>query len=72
MSDLVNHPTHYNSHPSGVEAIEITQHMNFCKGNAMKYLWRAGIKDSQKEIEDLRKAIWYIEKEILLLQEPKR
>ena len=72
MSDLVNHPTHYNSHPSGVEAIEITQHMNFCKGNAMKYLWRAGIKDSQKEIEDLRKAIWYIEKEILRLQEPKR
>ena len=72
MSDLVNHPTHYNSHPSGVEAIEITQHMNFCQGNAMKYLWRAGIKDSQKEIEDLRKAIWYIEKEILRLQEPKR
>ena len=72
MSDLVNHPTHYNSHPSGVEAIEITQHMNFCKGNAMKYLWRAGIKDSQKEIEDLRKAICYIEKEILRLQETKR
>ena len=72
MSDAVNNPTHYNSHPSGVEAIEITQHMNFCKGNAMKYLWRSGIKDSAKEIEDLRKAIWYIEKEILRLQEPKR
>ena len=72
MSDAVNNPTHYNSHPSGVEAIEITQHMNFCKGNAMKYLWRSGIKDSAKEIEDLRKAIWYIEKEILRLQEPKK
>ena len=72
MSDAVNNPTHYNSHPSGVEAIEVTQHMNFCKGNAMKYLWRSGIKDSAKEIEDLRKAIWYIEKEILRLQEPKR
>ena len=72
MSDAVNNPTHYNSHPSGVEAIEVTQHMNFCKGNAMKYLWRSGIKDSAKEIEDLRKAIWYIEKEILRLQEPKK
>lgn len=72
MSDAVNNPTHYKSHPSGIEAIEVTQHMNFCKGNAMKYLWRAGIKDSAKEIEDLRKAIWYIEKEILRLQEPKR
>lgn len=62
MNDNVNHPKHYNSHPSGVECIEITEHMNFCLGNAVKYIWRASIKG--KEIEDLRKARWYIDREI--------
>jgi hypothetical protein len=60
--DPVNHPTHYTNHPSGVECIQVTQHMNFCIGNAMKYLWRAGNKGDY--IEDLRKAKWYIEQEI--------
>jgi len=60
--DAVNHPTHYTSHPSGVECIQVTQHMNFCVGNAMKYLWRAGNKGDY--IEDLRKAKWYVEQEI--------
>jgi hypothetical protein len=62
MTDTVNHPKHYTSHPSGVECIEITEHMNFCLGNAVKYVWRASLKG--KEIEDLRKARWYIDREI--------
>lgn len=61
-ADLINHPPHYTGHPSGVECIAITEHMNFCRGNAMKYLWRAGEKGD--EVEDLKKARWYIDREI--------
>lgn len=57
----VNHPKHYTQHPSGVECIQITEHMNFCLGNAIKYIWRASLKNG---IEDLEKAKWYIEREI--------
>jgi hypothetical protein len=68
--DAVSHPSHYTSHPSGIECITITKHMNFCRGNAVKYLWRAGQKgDSiEKEIEDIAKAEEYcrIEKERLI------
>jgi len=60
--DPVNRPKHYNDHPSGVECITVTEHMSFNIGNAIKYLWRAGKKSSL--IEDLRKAIWYINREI--------
>lgn len=73
-ADAVNHPTHYCSDPSGVECIDITQHRDFCIGNAIKYLWRAGLKQDadktakEKQIEDLKKAIWYINAEIDLLQ----
>lgn len=64
-SDPVNHPTHYAGHPSGVECIQITEHMNFCRGNAVKYIWRAGEKGGpDKEIEDLEKARWYLDREI--------
>ena len=60
--DAVNHPKHYTTHPSGVECITITEHMNFCIGNAMKYLWRV---DSKGEpIENLEKAHFYIVQEI--------
>jgi hypothetical protein len=59
--DTVNHPLHYCSHPSGIECIQITQHMSFLMGNAMKYLWRADLKNGK---EDLEKAIWYIKKEL--------
>ena len=62
MDDSVNHPVHYTSHPSGVEAIDITRHMNFNLGNAVKYIWRAGLKGDS--IEDLQKARFYIEDEI--------
>jgi hypothetical protein len=61
--DAVSHPSHYNSHPSGIEAIEVTEHMTFNAGNAVKYLWRAGLK-SPDAIQDLQKASWYISREI--------
>lgn len=62
MNDPVNHPRHYVSHPSGVECIQITEHMGFNLGNAIKYVWRADLKADA--LEDLRKAIWYIDREI--------
>ena len=68
MSDLVNHPPHYTSDPSGVECIQVTRHRNFNIGNAIKYLWRAGLKDDTKTIQDLEKAIFYINDEIARLQ----
>ena len=76
--DNVNHPAHYNSHPSGIECIEITRHHNFDIGNAIKYLWRAGLKseegmeDADKQVEDLNKAIWYIKDEIKRITELKK
>jgi len=60
----VQHPIHYTSHPSGVECIQITEHMGFNMGNALKYIWRADLKNDA--IEDLQKAKWYIEREIAL------
>lgn len=64
MIDNVNHPKHYTGHPSGIECIEITRHHDFAVGNAIKYLWRAGLKDSDNEIQDLQKAVWYIQDKI--------
>lgn len=61
-ADPVNHPKHYTSHPSGIEAIQITEWMGFNLGNAMKYIWRADLKADA--IEDLKKARWYIEREL--------
>lgn len=66
--DLVNHPAHYTSDPSGVECLTITRHRNFNIGNAFKYLWRAGLKDEATTVEDLRKAVFYIEDEIRRIQ----
>lgn len=62
MTDMINKPPHYTSHPSGIECIQITEHMSFCLGNAMKYIWRADLKNDA--IEDLEKAKRYIEREI--------
>ena len=88
--EYVNHPKHYNSHPNGIECIDIIRHYVCDIANAIKYLWRAGLKvpskqvrcdacidiaerkearptaqmgmeDAEKEIEDLKKALWYIE-----------
>ena len=81
---MVNHPEHYNKHPSGIECIEIVRHHNFNIGNTIKYLWRAGlkvvsnisnnfeIKKIESEIEDLQKAAWYINDEINRLKEKKK
>ena len=65
--EAIDHPRHYNSHPSGIECIEITRHMNFNLGNAIKYVWRAGLK-SESLISDLRKAQWYLADEITRLE----
>jgi hypothetical protein len=62
MSDKVNSPSHYTSHSSGVECIELTEHLNFTRGNALKYVWRHSLKNASKE--DLQKAAWYIKREI--------
>ncbi len=62
MQDPVNKPSHYTSHPSGIDCIQITEHMSFNLGNAIKYIWRADLKNDA--IEDLRKAEWYIRREI--------
>jgi len=62
MNDPVNHPKHYTDHPSGIECIQITEHMNFCLGNAVKYIWRADLKGNS--VEDLQKAVWYVQREI--------
>lgn len=66
--DNVNKPKHYNSHPSGVECIEITRHMTFNCGNVVKYLWRAGLKDGNPSVQDLKKAAWYLADEIKRLE----
>ena len=62
IGDPVNHPDHYGKHPSGVESIEIVEEFGFLVGNAMKYLWRHEHKG--KPIEDLEKAVWYIQRNI--------
>jgi hypothetical protein len=71
MTDMINHPHHYNSSNAKcscgkrIECIDITQHMNFNLGNAMKYIWR---QEHKGKIEDLQKAIWYLNCEIRRLQ----
>lgn len=70
MKERVNHPDYYNSLPNGIECIDVVRYHDFDTGSAIKYLWRAGLKteegisNKQKEIEDLNKAIWYIEDRI--------
>ena len=75
--DNVNHPKHYTwlKDLCGIEVIDITRHMNFCLGNSLKYILRAGHKkdasltDIDKQVEDLNKAIWYIQDEIIRITE---
>lgn len=64
MHDRVNHPSHYTGFSNGAEVIDITENLNFNRGNAIKYLARAGRKDSASELEDLMKARWYVNREI--------
>ena len=62
MIDIINHPPHYTAHQSKIECIEITRHLDFNRGNAIKYLWRCGKKDAANQ--ELKKAIWYLNDEI--------
>lgn len=71
--DSVDHPAHYNGSPARCEAcghpiecITVVEHLGFCLGNAVKYVWRAGLKGD--ELEDLRKAAWYLQREIARLE----
>lgn len=61
--DAVNHPKHYTAYKN-IEVIQLTEQLNFCRGNAVKYIARAGLKNPDSEIEDLQKAVWYIQREI--------
>jgi hypothetical protein len=72
VSDPVNSPAHYTSHPSGVECVVVAEHFTFNVGNAIKYLWRAGLKAGADPVEDLRKASWYVNREIQRLSGEKR
>ena len=67
--DSVNHPPHYTAHPSGIEVIEITKHMNFPLGNVVKYVLRHEHKGG---LEDLKKARWYLNCEIEKLEQQQR
>lgn len=69
-NNSVSNPKHYTTHSSGIECIQVTQHMNFCLGNAIKYIWRCD--DKNDAIEDLEKAIWYINQEIKRRQSCKK
>ena len=61
VPETVNHPVHYNKHPSGVECIDIVEEFSFSVGCAIKYLWRYSYKGG---LEDLQKALWYVQREI--------
>lgn len=62
--EIVEHPRHYNVHPSGVECITIIEHFNFNVGTTIKHLWRAGLKPGMDTLDDLRKAQTYLQFEI--------
>ena len=63
MNDIINHPSHYTQ---GIECMDyIESHgLNYARGNVVKYVTRAGLKDATKEVEDLKKARWYLDREI--------
>lgn len=64
-SDNVSHPPHYaKGWSNGAEVIDLTEHLSFCAGNVVKYVCRAGRKDPDKYVEDLKKARWYLDREI--------
>lgn len=65
MTDIINHPAHYTGVIAEIECIDIARHLNFQLGNALKYVWRAGKKGgSDMELEDLKKALWYLQDSI--------
>ena len=66
--EKVNHPKHYNEHPTGIECIDIVEEFGFNVGNIIKYAWRAGLKPDSDCIDDLRKAEWYAHREVERLE----
>ncbi len=66
--EKVNHPRHYNSHPAGIECIDVVEHMTFNCGTAFKHIWRCGLKPDSDAQTDLDKAIWYLQREKERLQ----
>ena len=64
MNDPVNHPSHYTQGKIECSDFIMDKKLNFCRGNAVKYIVRAGLKDPTKEVEDLKKAIFYLNAEI--------
>lgn len=72
MNDIINHPSHYTD--GKIEVIDFIEdkQLNFHRGNAIKYIARAGKKNKETEIEDLGKAVWYINREIQRLEKLKK
>lgn len=70
MKESVNHPTHYGGEDNTYEAIKVIESwgLDFCLGNVVKYISRAGKKDPAKELEDLKKALWYLDRRIKQIQ----
>jgi len=66
--DLINHPPYYSAFTNDTEVVDIAECLNFNRGNAIKYLARAGAKDPGRELEDLKKAAWYVTREIERMQ----
>lgn len=69
VNEQVDHPQHYNEHPVDIECIDVVEHFSFNLGNAVKYIWRNGLKPGADPITDLEKAKWYIEREIQRIEE---
>lgn len=71
--ESVNHPAHYTSSPAKcrkcqcpIECIDITRHLNFNRGNVVKYVWRMGQKGDA--IEECKKALWYLQDELARME----
>lgn len=63
-NEQVNHPRWYNNHPSGIEAIDLIEHLPANLSHAFKYLWRCGLKTANDPLRELRSAAWYVRREI--------
>lgn len=70
--EWVDHPRHYNRHPAGIECIDVVEHLTFNVGTAIKHAWRAGLKPGAEDVQDLRKAVWYLNREIARLESARR
>lgn len=70
MKESVNHPKHYGGKENPYEAIKVIEAwgLEFCLGNTLKYISRAGKKDPQRELEDLEKALWYLQRRVFYLK----